>query len=317
VKSSRPAVLIDDNELRVVQAHRTNARRRPGQLMGNRFEITVRGVEPTALLKAMPHLERIAELGLPNRFGHQRFGHRGINPVLGRCLLRRDYEGLLSNWLGQNGPEWPDMETDRRRLFDQGRWVEAATAWPFRWKPERAALMAMHRRGSIDDAINAVPTRIKRLWVDALQSEIFNQALVQREANDLLYTIGEDDIVTVFDDFHELLGDPDGPTRSATGPLFGRRMRPPGASIKLVESKVLEASGLDNRSFGGGAHAPGGARRPFVVPVLRAKGESGVDDRGGYLKFDFSLPKGAYATTALDVLGFGDVLTPGRPRGGA
>ncbi len=317
IKSNGPAAMIDDEELRVVQALRTHSRRRPGQLMGNRFEITVRGVDPTALLKAMPHLRHIAEFGLPNRFGHQRFGHRGINPVLGRCLLRRDYEGLLSNWLGQSGPAWPDGETDRRRLFDQGRWAEAFAAWPFRWKPERASLEAMQRRGHVDDAINAVPTRIKRLWVDALQSELFNSALRQRESDGLLQTIGDDDIVTVFDDFHELLGDTEGPARSATGPLYGRRMREAGPSVAVVEAEVLSASGLDKRSFGGGEHAPGGARRPFLVPVLRAKAESGVDDHGSYLKFNFALPKGAYATTLLDELGFGAALKPGQLRGGA
>lgn len=316
VKSSGAPAMIDDDELRVVQAHRTNGRRRPGQLMGNRFEITVRGVEPTALLQAMPHLRSIAESGLPNRFGPQRFGHRGINPVLGRNLLAKDYEALLCNWLGQSGPAWPEMETDRRRLFDQGRWVEAAAAWPFRWKPERAALEAMQRRGHVDDAINAVPTRIKRLWVDALQAEIFNAVLERRQADGLLHTVGDDDIITVFDDFHELLGDPDGPRCSAAGPLFGRRMRAAGPTVASVEGEVLAASGLDLRSFGGGDHAPGGARRPFVVPVLRAKAESGVDDHGGYLKFDFALPKGAYATTVLDELGFGDAITSGQPRGG-
>ena len=32
---------------------------------------------------------------------------------------------------------------------------------------------------------------------------------------------------------------------------------------------------------------------------------------------DFALPKGAYATMVLEVLGFGDALTPGRSRGNA
>ena len=79
-----------------------------------------------------------------------------------------------------------------------------------------------------------------------------------------------------------------------------------------VEDEVLQACGLDRRTFGGGANAPGGARRPLIVPVLRAGAESGVDERGNYLRFDFSLPKGAYATTVLAELGYGDAVTAAR-----
>jgi len=303
IKTPGEAVLVDDEDLKICEALRCSKRRRPGALLGNRFEIIVRGVEPTELLSVMPAMRTVAEQGLPNRFGPQRFGHRGINPILGRAMLLDDTETLLRSWLGQEGPAWPEGEIDRRRLFDQGRFEDALRLWPKVWNAERSALAALHRTGRTEDAVRSVQPRIRGFWVDALQSVLFNDVLARREADGLLQHIGDDDIVSVFSRFHDFLGDTVGPERVATGPLFGRNMRPAGVSVAAVEREVLAQHGLDEALFKDGRSAPGGARRPFVVPVLRAAAESGVDDRGGYLKLKFSLPRGAYATTLLSALG--------------
>ncbi|MCH2137790.1 MAG: tRNA pseudouridine(13) synthase TruD [Phycisphaerales bacterium] len=305
VKTDRDAAMIDDSDLKVREAMRCRRRRRPGALLGNRFEITVRGVEPTLLLQVMPKLESIAHKGLPNRFGPQRFGHRGVNPLLGRAMLAGDHEQLLRIWLGQEGPPFDDRELDRRQCFDQGRFEEALQGWPPSWHAERLALSAMHATGQASRAVAKVPGRIRKLWVDALQSMCFNAVLDHREANGMLFDIGEDDVVSVFTRFHDEVGDDEGPDRTATGPMFGRRMRSPGPSVAALEHTVLEAQGLTAEQFNEGRAAPGGARRPLMVPVLRASAESGVDDRGGFVKVRFSLPRGAYATTVLAALGLG------------
>lgn len=307
IKTDADAVKLDDPDLKVEQAFRCARRRRPGQLMGNRFEITIRGVEPTELLRVMPRLQKIATEGLPNRFGPQRFGHRGINPLLGQALLQGDLEALFRIWLGQDGPSYDDREIDRRRAFDQGRWQEALRGWPPRWAPERGAIEALGRTGSVERALATVPRRIRGLWVDALQSVIFNEVMEHRVAQGTLATITDDDVVSVFTNFQELVGDDEGPDRSATGPLFGRKMRRPGEAVAAMEHEVLQRQGLGMELFTDGPYAPGGARRPLIVPVLRAGAESGVDDRGGYLRLRFCLPRGAYATSVLSAVGYDDV----------
>jgi tRNA pseudouridine13 synthase len=60
---------------------------RMGHLAGNRFSIKVRGVEMTSAPAALHIVNRLRELGVPNRFGPQRFGNRGDNHVLGKALL--------------------------------------------------------------------------------------------------------------------------------------------------------------------------------------------------------------------------------------
>lgn len=58
-----------------------------GHLHGNRFEIVLRDVEPNALDSARAKLARLAEVGVPNYFGPQRFGRFGRNVVDGLRLL--------------------------------------------------------------------------------------------------------------------------------------------------------------------------------------------------------------------------------------
>ena len=74
---------------RVIEAARHPHKLRTGQLRGNRFDLVVRGVEPAAFAIAREHLEAIAERGLPNRFGAQRFGRGGDNAAKGLEVLQK------------------------------------------------------------------------------------------------------------------------------------------------------------------------------------------------------------------------------------
>jgi tRNA pseudouridine13 synthase len=61
---------------------------RTGQLRGNRFRIVVRDLDDRACASAVQRLERSCRLGMPNRFGAQRFGRGGENVRLAQRLLR-------------------------------------------------------------------------------------------------------------------------------------------------------------------------------------------------------------------------------------
>lgn len=65
-------------------------RLRVGQLAGNRFRLTVRGVGERELHTAEERLRRIRDKGLPNRYGRQRFGRDGRNAERGLEILRQD-----------------------------------------------------------------------------------------------------------------------------------------------------------------------------------------------------------------------------------
>ena len=66
-----------DNAMRIIHVARHNRKIRRGRLAGNRFELVVRELQGDR--DAMDErLRRIAELGVPNGFGEQRFGGNNI-----------------------------------------------------------------------------------------------------------------------------------------------------------------------------------------------------------------------------------------------
>jgi tRNA pseudouridine13 synthase len=81
------ALRISGPGFRVLRAVRHRNKLRTGQLSGNRFDIRVRGVSRAAIAHASKAAEGLLRVGLPNRFGRQRFGRREANIERGRRLL--------------------------------------------------------------------------------------------------------------------------------------------------------------------------------------------------------------------------------------
>ncbi len=73
--------------VRVLAARRHPHKLRTGQLRGNRFAIVVRGVDAAAAERAGARLDELRRVGLPNRFGSQRFGRDADNAERGRAVL--------------------------------------------------------------------------------------------------------------------------------------------------------------------------------------------------------------------------------------
>jgi len=91
---------------RVLEAVRHPHKLRTGHLRGNRFAIRLRGAEAAAHARARARGAEIAQRGLPNRFGDQRFGREGDNAERARRFCagelrvrdRRDARFLVSAW---------------------------------------------------------------------------------------------------------------------------------------------------------------------------------------------------------------------------
>lgn len=91
--------LLQSDDLRVLE-HQWHSRKLPrGALAGNRFVLVLRGVEGDhAAIEA--RLQRIADQGVPNYFGEQRFGREGDNVAQALAMFRgrrvaREKRGLL------------------------------------------------------------------------------------------------------------------------------------------------------------------------------------------------------------------------------
>jgi tRNA pseudouridine13 synthase len=79
---------LDGEGIRLLRVSRHGNKLRPGHLRGNHFRILVRDADPTAGERLGPVLEQLRQLGLPNFYGSQRFGHDGETARLGLALLR-------------------------------------------------------------------------------------------------------------------------------------------------------------------------------------------------------------------------------------
>jgi tRNA pseudouridine13 synthase len=81
------ALRIEAAGLRVLAARRHPHKLRTGQLRANRFRLVVREVDPELAERATERAAELARVGLPNRFGPQRFGAGGANPARAEALL--------------------------------------------------------------------------------------------------------------------------------------------------------------------------------------------------------------------------------------
>lgn len=80
---------FEHDEFQILSQARHVKKLRPGDLLGNQFDILLRDVEgDRALIDA--NLQAIQKGGVPNYFGAQRFGRDGDNVEQGRAMLARE-----------------------------------------------------------------------------------------------------------------------------------------------------------------------------------------------------------------------------------
>ena len=238
VETEKDATLLADSDvLRIVHASRHPRRLRMGHLTGNRFIIRIRGVDPTLAPLIHRRLMQVATHGLPNQYGTQRFGYRGVNDVLGAHLLRSEWEALLEAWLGTGAPPWPDHELDMRTAFSQGDHQLALQGWSDRWHPERRAISRLIDGLTPAEVVKAVPRSMRLIWSDAALASIFNAVLAQRLVDGRV-TEMPGDVYWSHERFLDRAG-PGTPIQTPTGPLWGSKMRAASGPVDELERQAL------------------------------------------------------------------------------
>ena len=288
---------------------------RIGHLRGNRFAIKVREVNPTDVVKLGPVIEVLKSRGLPNYFGEQRFGRRNNNDQLGATLIRGRPEELLHLLLGSPDPALDDPATvQARTLFDEGKLEDSMHHWPRRHGLERRILARVIKTGRPGAAVKAVDQKLRRLWVSALQSKLFNDVVARRiDALDKLF---EGDLAYIHNHgavFRVEDAEAEQPRAdrfeiSPTGPLVGYRMTLPSGEALRIEEEVFKSHGLTPGHFRQeGRDRAIGARRALRMRPEDVQVAGGVDEFGAHITVAFTLPAGSYATVLLRELMKSDV----------
>ena len=245
-----------------------------GDLWGNKFTITVREFDGKGEMPSR----------IPNLFGPQRFGeNRPITHLVGQAIVNGQFHDAVDTYLFKT----MDSDVDRHiRKECAGDYVKALEKFPHYLKYERS--MLGHLAKSSNDyvgALRAVPRKLLVMFVHAYQSQLFNQILEER---------GKLGFEPIDGDILE-----DG---VPTGPLFGTKSVLADGKQGEIERAVLENAWLDLKDFeihGMPDLTSEGMRRKLYVDVK----DFGVVERGkDWIKVEFALPKGCYATVALDYL---------------
>ncbi len=273
---------------------------RLGDLLGNRFTITLKGVaDPRAVEEVHSELSGI----FPNYYGTQRFGTRGNNIQVGLDIIKGDFESAAMRILSDSSSETnQDAVAARERLASERDFKGALQYFPRYLKNERLVLNHLSVfPNDYANAIRKIPRSVTLMYVHSVESHIFNRSLEERIKSGA--GPQEGDLVCAADRY----GFPDMATvRAFNGGEREEGLFPVGnivgygtANLTAAEKGLMDGMGITPESFkidGMPELNCKGAFRALFSPYLDFSHSS----EGADMKLSFSLPSGSYATVLLD-----------------
>ena len=166
--------------LKVLWHERHDRKLRKGYHAGNRFVIYIRNVQATDVLKAKPVFDRLAQTGIPNYVGEQRFGFRQNSHLLGKLLLLDQHDDFLYALLGEPSDVDSNALKNGRAAYHEGDYDAALKHWPKPLRYDRQALDALRQHKSPEQAVKHIDVSQRNFLLSALQSYLFNQVLDAR-----------------------------------------------------------------------------------------------------------------------------------------
>jgi len=297
-------------------------------LLGNNFKITIREIN---LQKASAE-ERVANCwaeivsagGIPNFYGHQRFGTtRAITHLVGKAMVKGNIEEAAMLFLAKPSPhEHSESRRIRTELQETKDFKQAQKDFPIQLRFERTMLGHLNEHpADFSGAFRRLPTKLRLLFVQAWQSYLFNRFLSARikagfllckaEVGDYVMNVERNNLPMVrtgkivdvdnVTAVNELINA--GKMRVAL-PLFGAKQKLSNSAMGDLERGILEEEGVEAQGFWVPVLPEVAARgelRAAVCPVKNFSTEEFSFDTQGNLSLPlvFTLLRGAYATVLL------------------
>jgi len=298
-------------------------------LLGNIFTIKIKAIKhkkstvETRISQTFGKFEALG--GIPNFFGHQRFGTtRPITHLVGKALINGRVEEAAMLFLAQPSVfEHPASRRARLDLQSTKNFRQALENFPKQLRFEM--LMLNHLADKPDDFIGAfqrLPVKLQELFVQAYQSYLFNRFLSERVKHGYSLNKAEvgDFVVAV-----ELCGLPlNSVTKNVTEetlfrvnerikagklrvalPIIGIRQKLSQGVMGQIEKKVLEEEEikLENLRINALSRIGGkGGLRTTITPIRDFKLQNvsaNVDGKDSQAELSFMLLRGSYATVVL------------------
>jgi tRNA pseudouridine13 synthase len=293
---------LDIPGVKLLSAELHTNKLRVGHLAGNHFRIRINQPASEGMERAESILGVLQDLGVPNRFGSQRYGILGNSHLIGRAILQGAYQTAIEAIIG-----------DPQQITHQG-WKRAAEAFqnddlesainnlPRHCRPERKLLQMLKDGKSARKAVMAMPRKLLRLYLSAYQSSLFDRLvdmrldtmehlwkgdLAYKHVNGASFLVTDPELEQPRADAFEI---------SPTAPLFGHKTKLAEGQSGILERSLLESEKLSLESFKlPGGLAMAGERRPVRVPIHGCNCTQAEDG----ITVSFSLPKGSFATSVL------------------
>ncbi len=274
---------------------------------GNKFAIVLRECCPEIGARIDEAMRLAGARRLPNFFGLQRFGSTGVGTnQIGKAIVRGEFESAVMRILLRE--TLPDREDGRAvgEAVAAGRYQELVHILPPGMDVEiRVAKELSRHPGAWVRALRAVPVRLRRLYVQAYQSWIFNRTVSRALlAGSDISKLERGDNWAVASGDGLLLGAVRGVRDPPTGDavpmvqLVGFAYRDYGSRFDALIREVLESEGVNPGSFYvkelQEVSAEGGFRRPHM-----AIGSPSWSVTEMTATLEFTLAKGQYATVLL------------------
>ena len=224
-----------------------------GYLESNHFKITLRDIDKKDAMKIIKHIRNTK--WFPNYFGKQRFGINGNNVKIGELILKRKFEKTIEEISGDNQRQGEYMKYYLERNPDD-----------------------------FIGALKKVDRKNMLMFINAVQSKMFNEILEQALSESLSFT-------------------KKGQTSCL---LMGYKTRFYDGRLGEIEQQVLANHNLELENFNI-KEIPylriKGSFRKAVVETKNLEAEISDDEEFGNSKkiiLKFTLPSGVYATTFLE-----------------
>ena len=308
---------LDIPKVKMLEFARHDKKLKMGQLAGNRFVIRLRKLERPmreAEKIAKDVLEILSKRGVPNFYGPQRFGNRSDSHLLGRAIVKGKTEEFADLLLGRPDDNELPVFSEARGLYEKGDYKGAFRKWPYSFADQRRAMKTLiETNGNKRKAYNVVDKLLKKFFVSAFQSELFNQVLEARmpdidklltgdmaykHINGTMFKVEDAAVEQPRCEAFEI---------SPTGPLPGGRMAALTGPAGEIENRILAQTQLNERDLEQLENYVRGGRRPLRFGPRNWAVSSGTDDLGKYLELKFELDSGSYATTLLREIAKNDI----------
>jgi len=210
-------------------------------MLGNLFEIVV---SETTTLPSFSQNEKIL-----NFFGYQRFGsRRPITHLVGKSIIQGNYDDTLDYLLNFSSKYDSKKNNELRKLISERKSESGIIELlPYSMDIERNLLKHLSDDKDPKNAIRSIPLKLRRFYVQAYQSFLFNKTLsMAYEYEEELFSPIVDDVC--FDKNFELGKYQNDPKQKLAVPLIGHSYYKKSRFDYYIK-KILEDESLSPKDF--------------------------------------------------------------------